>query len=140
MKLCKNLLTQWPPLQGNARPCSKCSSEIVQGSWATTTAVPIKLLAVQGGEGAPWHKPTDRPVTASPGAIHVELHDAQARIDQSDDPFQADCVLLIVAVVLRSAVVRRREEAEKSVRLVADTGGEEQPITRSNSVPHPLTP
>jgi hypothetical protein len=40
--------------------------------------------------------------------------------------------LLIVTVVLRCALIRRCEEAEKTVRLVADAGGEEQPITRSS--------
>ena len=62
-----------------------------------------------------------------------------------DDTFQTGCRerykllleptssrLLIVTVVLRCALIRRCEEAEQTVRLVADAGGEEQPITRSS--------
>src|ERR1700676_4698846 len=40
--------------------------------------------------------------------------------------------LLIVAGGLRSALARRCEEAEQAVRLIADTGGEVQPITWSS--------
>lgn len=42
--------------------------------------------------------------------------------------------LLIVAVGLRGAVVRRREETEKTVRLAAYAGGEVQPIAGSGGV------
>lgn len=39
--------------------------------------------------------------------------------------------LSIVAIGLRSALVRRCKEAEQAMRLIADTGGEVQPITGS---------
>jgi hypothetical protein len=48
-------------------------------------------------------------------------------------PHRADR-LFIVTVVLRSTLIRSREEAEKTVRLVADAGGEEQPIARSSTL------
>jgi len=42
--------------------------------------------------------------------------------------------LTIVAVGLRSASVRRREEAEKAMRLVASASGTKQPIARSGGM------
>jgi hypothetical protein len=42
--------------------------------------------------------------------------------------------LLVVPVVLRGTLIRWREEPEKTVRLVADAGGEEQPIARSSTL------
>jgi hypothetical protein len=54
-------------------------------------------------------------------------------------PPHAQCVLSIVAVGLWGAVVRRRKEAEKTVRLVADARCKEQPIARARRLVVPKT-
>jgi len=52
------------------------------------------------------------------------------------EPFQsaAVCGHLGLSIDLRSAFVRRRKEAVEAVRLIANAGGEVQPIARSSGM------